>query len=141
MYSFFKQEFIRAVLVFALVPTLLIAKVAIFDKTQHSPLAENLGSIFGLYGFMSLAVFAVVGIPGLAIFRWRRWHSLAAFSFGGAVTALVGEVLIIGSKVVDFRETWTSSSLSDDTVALAVCGFITAAVFWFSTKREIPRGT
>lgn len=139
MNSFLKQAVVGGVLAFGLVPTLLILKLALLRRTPHAPFTENLGSIHALYGSLALAVFVVVGLPILAIFRRRRWRSLLAFSLGGLAVALIGEGVIVGGRVVDFRDAWTSSSMADDTITLAVCGLIAGAVFWLLMKREILR--
>jgi hypothetical protein len=140
MKSFLKQALVGAALAFTLIPTLLVLKVALFQKSPHMPLSEGLGSIYALYGSLSLAVFVVVGLPLLAVFRRRRWRSPLAFSLGGLVVALIGEAVIVGGRIVDFRDTWTSSSITGDTITLAASGLIAGAAFWLLMRREILRG-
>lgn len=133
--DFLKAGAVGAVLSFVMVPTLLIAKLVFITTEPHAPITPNLVSIYVLYGSVSATIFLLVGLPMLAFFRRRGWRSWAAFSFGGAAVAIVGEVLLIMGGG-GYWDTSNFVSLVSNTVILAVCGFLTGTAFWSVMKRS-----
>ena len=135
--QFWKAALVGAALSFVLVPTLLMAKLAVTRAEPHAPIVPNLASIYALYGSVSVVIFVLVGLPLLAFYRRRGWRSWSAYCLGGAAVGIIGEVLLIVAGV-GYWDTSNVDSLLSNTVMLAVCGFLTGAAFWSLTSERKP---
>jgi hypothetical protein len=128
-----KSTVIGVLLSFIIVPTTLIAKLAVIGPKPHPPIFEGIFVVYMLYGSVSIALFLIVGLPMLWFMRSKKWESLMAFCMGGISVSLVGEALLIVGGVGYWDITDTRALISD-TLTLSMCGLFSGAAFWALTK-------
>jgi len=73
-------------------PLVFMVTVISRDASWTSP--KSIGDIFLLYGPFAYFAEGLIGLPTFLIYRFLNWKSLIAFCCGGALVAILADLLI-----------------------------------------------